>query len=601
MLFLPATAAEVKSRGWDSLDVILVTGDSYIDSPFVGVALIGRLLVAAGYRVGIIAQPTIDSPSDITRLGEPALFWGITGGCIDSLVANRTASGKRRRVDDYTAGGRNDRRPDRAVIVYANLIRHYFKKTTPIVLGGIEASLRRISHYDFWSNGVRRSVLIDAKADWLVYGKGEKTILALAARLRAGEDCRDLRGLCWLSSKCPTDLLALPSHEEAVASSAAFTEMFLRFYENQDARTAQGLCQKQDTRWLVHNPPMPPLTEVEMDQVYDLPFTRDCHPLDGQAGKVRALETIRFSIPTHRGCYGECRFCAIAVHDGRVVSSRSEASVLREAERIAALPDFKGYILDCGGPTANMYGFECRKKLHKGSCRDRRCLTPTVCPSLDVDHGRQRSLLAKLRRLPRVKQVNVASGIRPDLILADRRQGQAYLGDIVRHHCSGQLKLAPEHSEKAVLDLMGKPDGQSLLLFRDHFRRLTAEVGKAQFLTYYFIAAHPGCTESQMEALRRFAIRQLALNPEQVQIFTPTPSTLSTLMYWTERDPFTQRTLFVEKTQAGRERQKQILVAKNEHLRYEISERKTTLKEGRPWVRTKTPRRKRPRRSLPKR
>ncbi|MBM4313007.1 MAG: YgiQ family radical SAM protein [Deltaproteobacteria bacterium] len=598
-MFLPATPEEMRKLGWDRLDVILVTGDSYLDSPFVGVSVIGQLLLKAGYRVGIIAQPDADT-ADITRLGEPALFWGVTGGCIDSLVANRTASGKKRRGDDFTAGGINNRRPDRAVIVYANLIRRWFKATRPIVLGGIEASLRRIAHYDAWSNRVRRSILIDAKADFLVYGMGEKTVLELAARMHGGRSVSDVKGLCYIAAEKGIGKVELPSFDEVSADPSAFTKMFLDFYRNQDHRTAKPLCQRQDKRWLIHNPPMPPLTEAEMDEVHGMDFERSVHPCDRGRGKVRALETIRFSIPTHRGCYGECHFCAIAVHEGRTVSSRSEASILREAEKLASLPDFKGYILDIGGPTANMYGFECKKKLLQGACPEKRCLYPSVCASLRPDHGRQLSLLKKLRRIPGVKAAVVASGIRHDLVLADRKEGLAYLGEVVRHHVSGQMKIAPEHSEAKVLACMGKPGRKGVIAFRDLFLRLTAKAGKEQFLTYYMIAAHPGCTAGDMEALRGFASRELAIRPEQVQLFTPTPSTISTLMYHTGRDPFSGRTLFVEQTAAGRERQKKILVAKKGLLRYDTPQLNQTAKEEESWVKTKTSKKK-PRRNLPKR
>jgi len=348
--------------------------------------------------------------------------------------------------------------------------------------------------------------------------------------------------------------------------------MFLGFYRNQDPLTARGLSQRQDTRWLIHNPPQQPLSSADMDAVHGMDFARAVHPRDLRLGRVRALETIRFAIPTHRGCYGECHFCAIAVHEGRTVSSRSEASILREAELIAALPDFKGYILDVGGPTANMYGFECAKKLRRGACPGRRCLFPAVCESLRPDHSRQLALLRKLRQVPGVKQAVVASGIRPDLVLADRKQGAPYLREVVRHHTSGQMKIAPEHSEERVLACMGKPGRETLLPFRDLFRRLTAEAGKEQFLTYYLIAAHPGCTEADMEELRRFASRELAIHPEEVQLFTPAPSTISTLMYHTERDPFSGKGLFVEKTAAGRERQKKILVAKTRRFGYGMPE-----------------------------
>jgi uncharacterized radical SAM protein YgiQ len=567
-VFLPATPEEVRDFGWEKLDVILVTGDSYLDSPFVGVALIGKTLLAAGYRVGIIPQPDTASGADIARLGEPLLFWGVTGGCVDSMVANYTASGRRRREDDFTAGSVNRLRPDRATIVYSNLIRRHFKKTKPIVLGGVEASLRRIAHYDVWSNRVRRSVLFDAKADWIAYGMAEKTVVALAGRLREGRTADDLPGLCYAAAEKKPESIELPSWEEAARNPETFTEMFFAFLRNQDPRTAQALSQRQDSRWLIQNPPAFPLNEREMDEVHGLEFERAVHPIHLREGKVRALETIRFSIPTHRGCYGGCHFCAISVHQGRQVSSRSEDSILREAETIASLPDFKGYLLDVGGPTANMYGIECKRKAVRGACPDRLCLHPSVCDKLRPDHGRQIRLLKALRKVRGVRQAIVASGIRHDLVLADAKNGMAYLRELVCHHVSGQMKLAPEHSAEGVLRCMGKPGIEPLLAFRNLFCRLTAEAGKEQYLTYYWIAAHPGCTPADMAALKRFAGRELAIRPEQVQLFTATPSTVSTLMYHTGRDPFGGERLFVEKTAAGRERQKKILVAKKGRLMY---------------------------------
>ena len=599
-MFIPATPEEVRKRGWTGLDVILITGDSYIDSPHVGVSVIGQRLLAAGYRVGIIPQPDIASEKEIARLGEPDLFWGVTGGCIDSLVANRTASGKRRREDDFTAGGINNRRPDRAVIAYANLIRRYFKDTRPIVLGGIEASLRRIAHYDVWSNSVRRSILIDAKADYLLYGMADNSALEIAARLRDRRDLSELRGLCYAAGERKPGFMELPSWEEAAGDPVVFEKMFMTFSRNQEPRTAQGLCQRQDARWLIHNPPAPPLTEAEMDEVHGMRFERAVHPCHRRSGEVRALETIRFSIATHRGCYGGCHFCAIAVHEGRTVSSRSEASILREAEWIATLPGFKGRIHDVGGPTANMYGFECQKKLVRGGCLDRSCLYPDVCKNLRPDHGRQIALLGQLRKIPGVKQAVVASGIRYDLILADRKNGVRYLREVIHRHISGQMKVAPEHSEDKVLRCMGKPGIGSLLAFRDLFRKFTAEAGKEQFLTCYLIAAHPGCTQADMEALRRFTGRELSLHPEQAQLFTATPATISTLMYHTGRDPWSGRRLFVEKTAAGRELQKKILIAKTGRFRYESAEIQPIKREGKSWVKTRTLK-KIPRRNLPKR
>ncbi len=563
-MFLPTTRKECRALGWKRLDIILVTADAYIDSPFIGVAVIGRVLLDAGFRVGIIAQPAIDTGVDITRLGEPLLFWGVSGGCIDSMVANRTASGRRRRRDDYTPGGRNDRRPDRAVLVYANLIRTHFKKTRPIVLGGIEASLRRISHYDYWSDRIRRSVLVDAKADYLLYGMAERSVVELARCLQKGDDPRSIRGLCHLAREVPPGALLLPGHDEVAVDHRAFVRMFTDFYTNQDPRTGQALAQRQDSRYLVQNPPPPPLSTAELDRVHELPYERDLHPYYRARGEVRALKTIRFAIATHRGCYGECNFCAIAVHQGRIVHCRSRESILREARVIAAHPRFKGLISDVGGPTANMYGFECRRKLERGSCRKKRCLFPRVCPAMEIDHGPQLELLRDLRQVPGVRKVVVASGIRYDMILADRKNGLAYLREVIRHHVSGQMKVAPEHCVDHVLSCMGKPGVEPLLTFRELFYRLTGEEGLPQFLTYYIIAAHPGCTLGDMRELKRFARHRLQTLPRQVQIFTPTPSTWSTLMYRTGRNPFANAPCFVEKTVRGQEAQKQVITGRGQ-------------------------------------
>jgi uncharacterized radical SAM protein YgiQ len=560
-VFIPTTRQECETLGWENLDIVLVTGDSYVDSPFIGVSVIGQVLLRAGYRVGIIAQPDLQT-ADIGRLGEPELFWGVTGGSIDSMVANYTATKKRKKSDDLTPGGRNNRRPDRAVIVYANLIRRHFKNTRPIVLGGVEASLRRIAHYDYWSDSVRRSILFDAKADILVYGMAEKTVVALAERLRAGQEIADLRGICHIAREKPAGAIELPSFEEVTRNKQAFIDMFHIFYRNNDPRTAKTLYQQQDTRYLVQNPPALPLTQQELDEVYELDFERDQHPFYEKLGPVKALETIRFSLTTHRGCYGECNFCSIAVHQGRTVRWRSEDSIVREAKRLTLLPGFRGIIQDVGGPTANMYGFECEKKTAHGSCPEKLCLYPELCPQMEVDHSRQLALLRRLRQIEGVKKVFVASGIRYDLVLADQEHGQAYLREVIRHHTSGQMKVAPEHTQDHVLRRMGKPGREVLLRFRDLFTRLTKAARKEQYLTYYLIAAHPGCTEQDMRALKRFASRHLQINPRQVQIFTPTPSTYSSLMYYTETDPFTGEPLFVEKDLVKKERQKSILVRK---------------------------------------
>ncbi len=566
-MFLPTTREELNRLGWDKLDVILVSGDTYIDSPYIGAAVIGKVLLNAGYRVGIIAQPDTETDRDITRLGEPCLFWGVTSGSVDSLVANYTASKKRRRQDDFTPGGINDRRPDRALIVYTNLIRRYYKNTKPIVLGGIEASLRRIAHYDYWDDSIRRSILFDAKADLIVYGMGEPTVLKLAQKLADGAPVQSIRGICHIAAEPPPDYLPLPSYNEVKTDPEKMVEMFHLFYRNSDPSTARGLTQLYDGRYLVQNPPSSYLSEDELSAVHDLDYQRDVHPFYKKNGEVRALDTIRFSINTHRGCYGECNFCSIAVHQGRSIRSRSEESILAEARAISQLPDFKGYILDLGGPTANMYGIECQNKLTKGSCTGKRCLHPNVCKNLVVSHRRQIELLKRIRKIPGIKKVFVASGIRYDLILEDRQFGIPYLEEIIRHHVSGQMKIAPEHTEEKVLKLMGKPGRNQLRDFIALFDKLNRKAGKKQFLTYYLIAAHPGCDRDDMTNLKKFAAKELKLRPEQVQIFTPLPSTYSALMYYTGSNPFTGEQLFVEKDLRRKEEQKNLVVTENKTAR----------------------------------
>ncbi len=564
-MFLPTTKAELKKLKWDKLDVILVTGDAYIDSPFIGVSIIGRILLQAGFRVGIIAQPDRHNADDISRLGEPELFWGITGGCMDSMVANYTATGKKRRNDDLTPGGINNRRPDRACIAYANLIRQYFKNTSYLVLGGVEASLRRIAHYDYWSDSIRRSILFDARADILVYGMAEKTILELAQKLRNKQEFKDIGGICYIDNSKPSGYLELPAFEEVAKNKRSFIGMFDRFYKNTDPLTARGLVQQHGTRFLIHNPPQPSLTSDELDQVYALGFTRSVHPFYEAQGKVKAQDTIKFSIRSHRGCFGECNFCSIGIHEGRNIVSRSEKAIIHEAQKLAALPDFKGYILDVGGPAANMYGIDCARKQTEGACTSKRCLYPRVCANLNVDHSKQINLLGLLRKIEGIKKVFVASGIRYDLLLADKKYCLSYMQELVNHHISGQLKVAPEHTKDNVLKIMGKPCVETLLTFKRNFDKLSKATGNQQFLTYYFIAAHPGCTDEDMRDLKAFTSRELKINPRQVQIFTPTPSTYSSLMYWTELDPATGRKIFVEKDAAKKQKQKNIIIQSKEN------------------------------------
>lgn len=563
MKFLPTTKEEMNKLGWDSLDVLLISGDTYLDTSYNGSALVGKWLVKHGFRVGIIAQPEIDSPVDITRLGEPNLFFAVSGGCVDSMVANYTATKKRRQQDDFTPGGINNKRPDRAVLVYSNMIRRFFKGTDKkIVISGIESSLRRITHYDYWTNKLRKPILFDAKADILSYGMGEMSMLQLARALKNGEDWKNIRGLCYISKEDKEEYLKLPSHQECLESKDIFAEAFHNFYLNCDPITAKGLVQKCDDRYMIQNPPSLTYSEKEMDEIYSMEFARDVHPYYKQMGAVKALDTIKYSVTTHRGCYGECNFCAIAIHQGRTVMSRSQDSIVNEVKEISNIPKFHGNIADVGGPTANMYGVECKKKLKLGSCPDRRCLYPKKCPSLIINHNAQIELLRKLKTIPKIKKIFIASGIRYDMILDDNKCGQAYLKELVKDHISGQMKIAPEHTEDSILSLMGK-DGKSCLNeFKNRFYKLNEELGKKQFLTYYLIAAHPGCREKEMMDLKKYASKELRVNPEQVQIFTPTPSTYSTLMYYIEKDPFTGKKLFVEKDNGRKQKQKDIVIEK---------------------------------------
>ena len=563
-MFLPTTSEEVKKLGWDSLDIILVSGDTYIDSSYNGSALIGKWLLKNGFKVGIIAQPDINSPADITRLGEPKLYWAVSAGCVDSMVANYTATKKKRHKDDFTPGGENTKRPDRASIVYTGLIRRFFKNSkTPIVLGGIEASLRRIVHYDYWSNQLRRSLIFDAKADILSYGMGEKSMLQLAQAIKTRADWKNIRGLAYISKEPNEEYITVPSFEECREDKYKFIEMFNIFYKNCDSLTAKGLNQQHGDRWLIQNPPSENFSSELLDEIYGMDFERDVHPYYKKDGVVRALDTIKYSLTTHRGCYGECNFCAIAIHQGRTVTSRSEESVIKEITDITKDKKFKGNISDVGGPTANMYQMECSKKLKLGACSDKRCLYPNTCPALKPNHKRQIDLLKKLRSIQGIKKIFIASGIRYDLILDDHAYGDKYLEEIVAYHVSGQMKIAPEHTEDKVLSLMGKQGKDYLKEFKNRFYKLNKKLDKKQFLTYYLIAAHPGCNEKDMLDLKIFASEELKISPEQVQIFTPTPSTYSTLMYYTEINPFTNKKIFVEKDNGKKEKQKTIIIPKD--------------------------------------
>lgn len=559
-MFVPTTLEEVRALGWDGLDVILVTGDTYTDNPYNGAALVGHWLIDHGFRAGIIAQPDVSSRDDISRLGSPRLFWSVSSGCVDSMVANYTPTRKFRKEDDFTPGGVNDRRPDRATIAYTNLIKRHIKGS-PIFLAGIEASLRRVAHYDFWSDSVRRSVLFDSKADGIIYGMAELATLELAQTIRDGRDWHGIRGICYISERVPDGHAMMPSFEDCRDDRDSFMEAFRVFRANSDPITAKSLVQAHGDRYLVQNRPQRPMSQNELDALYESDFEDAVHPYYAKQGRVRAMDTVRNSITTHRGCYGDCSFCSIALHQGTTVVYRSEGSILREAERIASRPGFNGVIQDVGGPTANMYGIECGMKTAKGRCTDRRCLGGRPCPRLPIDHSAQTRILRKISDIPGVRHVFVNSGVRYDMLVADKVHGQEYLDELVAHHVSGQMKIAPEHISPKVLKLMGKPGREVLEDFRRMFSESVAKCGKDEYLTYYFMAAHPGCTEDDMRELGDYCHRVLGIHPEQVQVFTPTPSSYSTAMYRTSKD-IRGRDVKVERSIQKRQKQKDLVVGR---------------------------------------
>ena len=566
-MFIPTTREEMDRLGWDRADVLLVSGDTYTDNSYNGTALVGHWLLDHGFRVGIIAQPDVSSGEDISRLGRPRLFWSVSAGCVDSMVANYTPTRKFRKEDDFTPGGVNDRRPDRACIAYTNLIKRHCKGE-PIFLAGIEASLRRVAHYDFWSDSVRRSVLFDAKADGIVYGMGELTNLELTQRLDAGEDWRGIDGVCYASSSRPEDAVEMPSYEEVSRKDdrRAFMKAFSILRHNSDPVTASRLCQAHGDRWLVQNRPRRCMTSEELDAAYGSGFENRVHPYYAKDGRVAALDTVRNSVTTHRGCYGDCSFCAISAHQGTTVVSRSERSILEEVRRMVSAPGFDGVIRDVGGPTANMYGIECTKKPVKGRCEDRRCLGGRPCPKLPIDHSAQIELLDRISDIEGVRRVFVASGVRHDMVVADRAHGREYLEDLVRSHVSGQMKVAPEHVCDDVLRLMGKPGRDTLLRFKSMFDDCCRRDGVERYLTYYLMAAHPGCTRDHMRELASFCSKELGVHPEQVQVFTPTPSTYATAMWWCGFDE-RFRPVRVERSVQGRQRQKDMVCGRGDGRR----------------------------------
>lgn len=545
--FLPINRAEMTERGWQAPDFVYVCGDAYVDHPSFGAAIISRVLEDAGYRVAMLSQPDFRSADAFREFGRPRLGFLVSAGNIDSMVAHYTASKKLRTYDYYSPGGKTGLRPDRAVIVYSNRIREAYGDV-PIILGGLEASLRRFAHYDYWQDKIRRSVLVDSRADILTYGMGEKILLRIAELLDKGvpvKKIRDVRGCVYLCS--PGDKINFPvaaefDFNELKNDRRKYAEAFGIQYKNQDSISGKAILERYDDKLLVQNPPMPPLEQSELDHVYSLPYMRTYHPSYEPLGGVPAIEEVKFSVTHNRGCFGGCNFCALAFHQGRTVRSRSRESVLEEVRKITVMPDFKGYIHDVGGPTANFRGPSCELQLNKGVCTNRKCLAPTPCKNLKVDHSEYLSLIRDIEAIPGVKKVFIRSGIRFDYLMLDR--DESFFRKLVRDNVSGQLKVAPEHCSAEVLRCMGKPDFNVYERFRKRFFELTKEAGKEQYLVPYLMSSHPGSTLADALELA-LCLKRDKYAPEQVQDFYPTPGTASTVMFYTGLDPLTMKPVYV--------------------------------------------------------
>ncbi|MDI9388256.1 MAG: YgiQ family radical SAM protein [Synergistota bacterium] len=559
--FLPVNRRDMDDRGWDELDFLLITGDAYVDHPSFGAAVISRVLEAGGYRVGILPQPDWRSRDPFMSMGRPRHAVLVTAGNLDSMLNKLTASKKSRSTDVYSPGGRAGMRPDRATIVYCSRVRECWRDV-PIVIGGVEASLRRFAHYDYWSDEVRRSILYDSQADLLVYGMGELQVRAVADGLACGTPVGSLRGIPGTvfmtrdQGDLPEGSVFAPSFEEVSCDKRSFAEAFVIQDGEQDPFRGRPVVQPHGTAWMVQNPPAHPLSEAEMDEVYSLPYARTYHPAYEDAGGVPAISEVRFSLTSHRGCFGGCSFCAIHYHQGRIIQSRSHESIIREARILTELPDFKGYIHDVGGPTANFTIPACEGQLVRGSCRDRQCLFPKPCPRLRVDHSGYLRLLRELRSLPKVKKVFIRSGIRYDYLMADKKSG--FLRELCLHHVSGQLKVAPEHVSDRVLALMRKPVRSVYDEFREAYASVNEELGKKQYLVPYFISSHPGATLDDAVELAEY-LRDTRSRPEQAQDFIPTPGSLSTCMYHTGLNPFTGEAVTSSRTREERDMQRALL------------------------------------------
>ena len=573
--FLPISRADMDRRGWEQCDFVYVIGDAYVDHPTFGHAIVSRVLESAGYKVGIIAQPDWKDPASIRALGKPRLGFLVMGGNMDSMVNHYSVSKKRRKTDAFTPGGVIGKRPDHAAVVYCNLIRRTYPKI-PIIVGGIEASLRRLAHYDYWSDGMKRSLLLDSQADILLYGMGEKSIVEVADALNSGlavSDITYIRGAVYKTASLEDvyDYKLLPSYESLLENRRTYAESFYTQYCNTDPFVAKRLVEpyEKDRCFVVQNPPQEPLTTEEMDRVYALPYMRTWHPSYTDAGGVPAIEEVKFSLTSNRGCFGGCSFCALTFHQGRIIQTRSHEAIMEEAREIIADPAFKGYIHDVGGPTANFRHTSCEKQLTKGVCPNRQCLFPTPCKNLRVDHRDYLELLRKLRALPGVKKVFIRSGIRFDYLIYDR--DDTFFREMVEHHISGQLKVAPEHIADPVLQMMGKPSNDVYKKFIEKYRRLNQKMGKNQFVVPYLMSSHPGSTLKEAIALAEY-LRDLGYMPEQVQDFYPTPSTISTVMYYTGLDPRTMKPVYVPTNPHEKAMQRALIQYRNPKNYYLVKE-----------------------------
>ena len=579
--FLPVSKSDMKKRGWTQCDFIYICGDAYVDHPSFGHAIITRLLEAFGYKVGIIAQPDWKNKESITILGEPRLAFLVSAGNMDSMVNHYTVNKKRRHQDAFSPGGVMGKRPDYATIVYCNLIRQVYKKT-PVIIGGIEASLRRMAHYDYWSDKVKRSILIDSGADIISYGMGEHSIIEIADALNAGIDIHDITFIKGTVYKTKTldnleNYIELPSYDDIVNSKEMYAKSFYTQYKNTDPFTARILVEKvKEKMYVVQNPPAMPLTEVEMDDIYSLPYMRNYHPMYEKDGGIPALSEIKFSITSNRGCFGGCSFCALTFHQGRIIQVRSHKSIIDEAVQMTKDADFKGYIHDVGGPTANFRHTSCDKQLTKGVCMNRQCLFPKPCPNLKVDHSDYIKLLRELRALPGVKKVFIRSGIRFDYCMCD--PDDTFINELCKYHISGQLRVAPEHISDNVLNKMGKPSNDVYEGFLKRYQRINKKTGKEQFVVPYLMSSHPGSTMKEAIELAEY-IRDLGYMPEQVQDFYPTPSTLSTCMYYTGLDPATMDKVYTPVSHHEKAMQRALIQYRNPE-NYELV-KEALIKNGR--------------------